>query len=86
VLPEASAKQLSSAAGVASFAVGANPRRASSLSGKRSSDCPNADDDPPLLIQDMDLLSSLALELSHTENPTPNGVEVGRRVTLARQR
>jgi hypothetical protein len=62
----------------------ATPHRPSSLSGKRSSDCPNADDDPPLVIQDMDLFSSFALKLSHTENPTPNGVEVGRRMTLAR--
>jgi hypothetical protein len=71
---------------VTSCVLEATPHRPSSLSGKRSSDCPNADDDPPLVIQDMDLLSSLALELSHTENPTPNGVEVGRRMTLARQR
>jgi hypothetical protein len=47
------------------------------LSGKRSGDCPNADDDPSLVIQDMDLSSSLALQLSHTENPTPYGFEVG---------
>ena len=65
--------------------LGASPRRASPLSGKRSGDCPNADDDPPLVIQDMDLFSSLAFELSHTENPTPNGVEVRRRMTLPRQ-
>ena len=41
-------------------------------------------DDPPLVIQDMDLLSSLTLELSHTENPTPNGLEVSCQMTLAR--
>jgi hypothetical protein len=63
----------------------ATPHRPSSLSGKRSSDRPNADDDPPLVIQDMDLLSSLALELSHTENSTPDGFEVRRRMPLPRQ-
>ena len=61
------------------------PRRASSLCGECSGDCSNADDDPPLIIQDMDLFSSLALDLSHTENPTPNGFEVGCRVALPRQ-
>ena len=69
---------------MASCVVEASSRRAGSLSGKRSSDCPDADDDPPLVIQDMDLLSSLALELSHTENPTPNGLEVSCQMTLAR--
>jgi hypothetical protein len=33
----------------------------------------------------MDLFSSLALKLSHTENPTPNGFEVSCQMTLARQ-
>ena len=80
-----STTQSQRAAVAASCSVGATPRRASSLSGKRSGDCSNADDDPPLVIQDMDLLSSLAFELSHTENPTPNGFEVGRQMTLARQ-
>ena len=58
---------------LASCLVDANPRCASSLRGERSGDCSNADDHPPLIIQDMDLFSSLAFELSHTENPTPDG-------------
>jgi hypothetical protein len=63
----------------------ATRRRASSLRGESSGDCSNADDDPPLIIQDMDLLPSLALELSHTENPSPNRVEVVCRMSLSRQ-
>jgi hypothetical protein len=63
----------------------ATTRRASTLCGEPSGDCSDADDDPPLIIQDMDLLSSLALELSHTENPSPNRVEVGCRMSLSRQ-
>ena len=69
----------------ASCLVEATPPRASSLSGKGSGDCPNADDDPPLVIQDMDLFSSLAFELSHTENPTPDGFEVRCQMPLPRQ-
>jgi hypothetical protein len=67
-----------------SFVV-ANPRCARSLSGQSSGDCSDPDDDPPLIIQDMDLLSSLAIELSHTKNTTPNGFEVRRRMPLPRQ-
>jgi hypothetical protein len=70
---------------VASCAVEATPHRASSSSGKCIGDCPNADDDPPLVIQDMDLFSSLAFELSHTENPTPDGFQVGCQMPLPRQ-
>jgi hypothetical protein len=46
---------------------------------------PDADDNPPFVIQDMDLLSSLTFELSHSENPTPNCFKVGRQMALARQ-
>jgi hypothetical protein len=64
--------------------VGATSRHASSLSRESSGDCPDANDDPSLVIQDMDLFSSLALKLSHTENPTPDCFEVGCQMTLAR--
>jgi hypothetical protein len=63
----------------------ATPRGASPLSGKGGGDCSNADDDPPLIIQDMDLFSSLALELGHTENSPPNGFEVRRRMPFPRK-
>ena len=70
---------------LASCFVGATARRAKALRRDRRGDCSNADDDPPLIIQDMDLFSSLAFELSHTENPTPDGFEVRRRMPLPRQ-
>jgi hypothetical protein len=73
------------AAFLASCFVGATPRCASPLCGECSGDCSNADDDLPLIIQDMDLLSSLAFELSHPKNPTPNGFEVRCRMSLPRQ-
>jgi hypothetical protein len=57
--------------------------RAGSLSRECGGDCPDADDDPSFVIQDMDLLSSCALERGHTENSTPNGFEVGCRVAFA---
>jgi hypothetical protein len=60
------------------------PCRANTLCGESSGDRSNADDDPSLIIQDMDLISSLALELSHTENPSPNRVEVVCRMPLSR--
>ncbi len=65
--------------------VRAIPRRLSSLGREFSGDRPNADDDPPVVIQDMDPFSSLTFEFSHAENPTPNSFEIGRRVPLARQ-
>ena len=61
------------------------PHRASPLSGKGSGDCPNADDDPSLVIQDMDLFPSLTLELGHTENSPPNGFEVRRQMPFPRK-
>ncbi len=67
-----------------SCSVGAIPRRANPFSGKRSGDCPYADDNPPLVIQDMDVLSSLPFALSHSEHPTPNGFKVDRQMALAR--
>jgi hypothetical protein len=70
---------------LASCFVDATPRRASSLCGECSGDCSNADDDPPLIIQDMDLFSSLAFELSHTENPTPDRFQVDCQMPLPRQ-
>ena len=70
---------------LASCFVDVRPRSASSFCGECSGDCSNADDDPPLIIQDMDLFSSLAFDLGHTENPTPNGFEVRRRMALPRQ-
>src|SRR6476619_1582526 len=68
-----------------SCSVGAIPRGTSSFRGKRGGHCPDADDNPPFVIQDMDLLSSLTFELSHSENPTPNCFKVGRQMALARQ-
>ena len=70
---------------LASCFVDATPRRASSLCGECSGDCSNADDDPPLVIQDMDLFSSLALQLSHTENHTPHSFQVGCQMPFPRQ-
>jgi hypothetical protein len=58
---------------------------ANSLCGQSGGDRSNADDDLPLIIQDMDLLSPLALEFRHIENPSPNSVEVGSRMSLPRQ-
>jgi hypothetical protein len=60
------------------------PNSAGAFSGKRRSHCANADDDPPLVIEDPDLLSLLAVQLSNAENPSPNTFEVGRRMTLAK--
>jgi hypothetical protein len=60
------------------------PNSAGSFSGKRRSHCANADDDPSLVIQDPDLLSLLAVQLSHAENPSPNAFKVGGRMTLAK--
>jgi hypothetical protein len=77
-------KQTQLVTSVASCGVRSISRRASSLSGKCSGDCPDADDDPSLVVQDMDLFSSLALKLSHTENPTPDGFEVRRQMPLVR--
>jgi hypothetical protein len=57
-----------------SCSVGAIPRRASPFSGKRSGDCPYADDNPPPLL----------FALSHSEHPTPNGFKVDRQMALAR--
>src|SRR5271169_4696786 len=73
------------AADATSCSVVTTPRRASPLSGEGGGDCSNADDDPPLIIQDMDLFSSLAFELSHTENQTPNGFQVRRWMPLPRK-
>jgi len=67
-----------------SCSVGAIPRRANAFSGKRSGRCPDADDNPPLVIQDMDVLSSLTFALGHSEHPTPNGFKVGCQMALAR--
>ena len=55
------------------------------LSRKRSRDCAYADDNSPLVVQDVDLSSPLAFELSHAENQAPNRFEIGRQVTLAAQ-
>ena len=90
-LPEAKARSwpppspVNACSGLPSCNGGPSLKRACSLSRKRSSDCTDADDDPSLVIQDMDLPSSLALELSHTENSTPDGFEIGCRMTLAGQ-
>jgi hypothetical protein len=62
------------------------PPRASALGGKCSGEGPNSDDDPTLVIQDMDLLSPLSLKLSHPENPSPDGFQVGGQMSLSRQR
>jgi hypothetical protein len=82
--PRSSTTQAHSVASVASCRLGATSRRASSLSQESSGDCPDANDDPSLVIQDMDLFSSLALKLSHAENPTPDGFKVGCQMTLPR--
>lgn len=55
------------------------------LSRKRSRVCAYADDNFPLVVQDVDLSSPLAFELSHAENQAPNRFEIGRQVTLAAQ-
>jgi len=55
------------------------------LSRKRSRVCAYADDNSPLVVQDVDLSSPLAFELSHAENHAPNRFEIGRQVTLAAQ-
>jgi len=57
-----------------SCSVGAIPRRTNPFSGKRSGDCPYADDNP----------SPLPFALSHSEHPTPNGFKVDRQMALAR--
>ena len=55
------------------------------LSGKRRRLRAYADDDSPLIVQDLNLLNPVALEFRHVENATPNGFEVGRQVALAAQ-
>ena len=53
------------------------------LSRKRSRDCAYADDNSPLVVQDVDLFSPLAFGLSHAENQAPYRFEIGRQVALA---
>ena len=48
------------------------------LSRKRSRDCAYADDNSPLVVQDVDPSSPLAFELGHAENQAPNRFEIGR--------
>jgi hypothetical protein len=55
------------------------------LSRKRSRACAYADDNSPLVVQDVDPSSPLAFELGHAENQAPNRFEIGRQVTLAAQ-
>jgi hypothetical protein len=55
------------------------------LSRKRRRLRAYADNNPPLVVQDLDLPTSFALELRHAENATPNRFEVGGKMTFAPQ-
>jgi hypothetical protein len=54
------------------------------LSRKRSRACAYADDNSPLVVQDVDPSSPLAFELGHAENQAPNRFEIGRQVRSRR--
>ena len=53
------------------------------LSRKRSRACAYADDNSPLVVQDVNPSSPLAFELGHAKNQAPNRFGIGRQVTLA---
>jgi hypothetical protein len=61
------------------------PEHSKMLSRKRRRFRAYADNDPPLVVQDLDLPTSFALELRHAENATPNRFEVGGEMTFAPQ-
>ena len=67
------------------FRRGTAPRQPKALSGKRRRLSPYADDDPSLVVQDLDLPPPFALYLRHMKYPTPDSLEIGRQVTLTTQ-